>query len=126
MKKIDWGIVLFDSIFIGEWEIPSWVLLTLRLEQGEAVLYQWSKALTIDYPGQYELSGYNIVAVVAPKSTKLNYIIRFANSKIAYIQDVKSLDDDDISDMDTWYVTHAELKDVIERRELWGDVQILE
>ena len=126
MKKIDWGIVLFDSIFIGEGEIPAWVLLTLRLEQGETVIYQWSETLTIDYPGQYELSGYNIVAVVAPKSTKLNYIIRFANTKIAYIQDVKSLDDDDISDMNTWYVTHAELKDVIERRELWGEVQILE
>ena len=126
MKKIDWGIVLFDSIFIGEGEIPSWVLLTLRLEQGEAVIYKSSPTLVVDYPGQYELSGYNVIAVVAPKSTKLNYLIRFSNKRVAYIQDVKSLDDDEISDMDTWYVTQSDLKDVIERRELWGEIQIVE
>lgn len=126
MKKIDWGIILFDSIFIGEGDVPSGVLLTLRLEQGESVIYQWATSLVVDYPGQYELSGYNIVAVVAPKDTKLNYLIRFANKRVAYIQDAKALDDDEISDMDTWYVTHDDIKDVIERRELWWDVQIVE
>jgi len=55
---------------------------------------------------------------VAPKGNQLNYIIRFGNKKIAYIQDEKSLDNDEVSDMDIWYVTQPQLKDVIDRREL--------
>lgn len=126
MKKVDNGIVLFDSIYIGDGEIPSGILLTLRLLQGETVVYNKGEQLIIDYPGEYELSGYKVVAVVAPKSDKLNYIIRFSNKKIAYIQDVKSFDHDEISDMDIWYVINPEMKDIIERRELGWDVVIVE
>lgn len=126
MKKVDNGIILFDTIYIGDGETPSWVLLTLRLEQGESVVYHKSEKLMVEYPGEYELSGYNVIAITPPKSTKLNYVIRFSNKKIAYIQDKKAFEHDDISDMDVWYVSDAEMKDIIERRELWWDVQIVE
>lgn len=126
MQKLEHGIVLFDTIFIGQGETPAGVVLTLRTEQGPSVIYEKSSHPTVDYPGEYELAGYNIVAFTAPKSTTLNYIIRFANKRVAYIQDPKSLEHDEVVDMDTWYVINTELKDIIERRELGGAVQIVE
>ena len=126
MKKVDWGIVLFDTIYIGDGEIPACILLTLRLVQGETVAYTNVWTAVIDYPGEYELSWYNVISFVAPKGNQLNYIIRFGNKKIAYIQDEKSLDNDEVSDMDIWYVTQSQLKDVIDRRELGWDVKIVE
>lgn len=118
MKKIDSGVILFDTIYIGDGETPAGTLLTLKLSQGESVIYHKKDSLTIEYPGEYELAGYNVIAFTASKSTQLNYMIRFANKRVAYIQDPKSLEHDEIADMDIWYVINAELKDIIERREL--------
>ena len=126
MKKNDSGIILFDTIYIGDGDIPAWALLTLRLIQWDSVIYNPTDDLMIEYPGEYELAGYNVIAFTATNSEKLNYMIRFSNKRVAYIQDAKALEHDEVADMDIWYVTTSELKDVIERRELWWDVQIVE
>lgn len=81
-------------------------------------MYHKSQTHIIDYPGDYELAGYKINAFVAPGSKTMNYIIRFASSKVAYIQDPKAMDNDEINDMDTWFVVNEEIKNIIERREL--------
>lgn len=125
MKHVDWWVLLFDTIYIGDGNTPDGSLLTLRLEQWASVVYTKSDVQIVEYPWEYELSGYNIVAITVPKSMKLNYVIRFSNKKIAYIQDKKAFDHDEISDMDIWYVIDSEMKDIIERRELGWDVEIV-
>jgi hypothetical protein len=74
--------------------------------------------MIVNYPGEYELLGYNIIAFCTQNQSSLNYIIRFGNKKVAYIQHANALDDDMLTDMNTWFVSQASLKDAIERREL--------
>ena len=78
--------------------------------------------MEINYPGEYEINGYNIQAIITPKSETLNYIIRFGNKKVAFIQDEKALDSDEVGNMNTRYVVSSTIQDAIERRELEGEV----
>lgn len=125
MKKVDDGFVLFETIYVGVGEKPQNTDLVLRLDQGQDVVYD-KESMIVDYPGEYELAGYNIVSFCTKNAKTLNYILRFGDKKVAYIQHTDALDDDLLSDMDTWFVANASIKDAIERRELLWDVLILE
>lgn len=125
MKKTDDGFILFDTIYIGTGEKPSNVDLALRLEQWSDVVYS-KETMIVDYPGEYELAWYNIIAFRTQNKTSLNYVIRFGNKKVAYIQHANALDDDMLTDMNTRFVANASLKEAIERRELWWEIVILE
>ena len=74
--------------------------------------------MIVDYPGEYELLGYNIVAFLTKNQKTLNYLIRFGNKRVAYIQHANALDDDMLTDMNTRFVVNSSIKDAIERREL--------
>lgn len=126
MQQVDGGIILFDTIYIGDGAIPSGVVLTLRKSQWKSVLYAKNDEKIIEYPGEYELSGYKVTALVFSKTNELNYVIRFSNKKIAFIQNKNILEEDDVSDMDTWYVVEKDMQELIERRDLWGVVQLVE
>lgn len=125
MKKTEDGYILFDTIYIGTGEKPDNVDLALRLEQWTDVVYS-KESMIVDYPGEYELLGYNIVAFRTQNQNSLNYVIRFGNKKVAYIQHANALDDDMLTDMNTRFVAQSSLKEAIERRELWWEVIILE
>ncbi len=125
ITKTDDGYLLFDTIYIWQWPKPQKADLALRLEQGNPVIYS-KESMIVDFPGEYELAGYNIIVFTTPNKNTLNYIIRFWNKKVAYIQHVSALDDDMLSDMDTWFVWNESLKEAIERRELGGTVVIVE
>lgn len=125
MKKTENGFILFDTIYIGEWEKPNNVDLALRLQQWSDVVYS-KETMIVDYPGEYELLWYNIIAFRTKNQNTLNYLIRFGNKKVAYIQHTNALDDDMLSDMNTRFVVNPSIKDAIERRELWWEIVILE
>ncbi len=125
MKKTEDGYILFDTIYIGTGEKPDNVDLALRLEQWADVVYS-KESMIVDYPGEYELLGYNIVAFRTQNQNSLNYVIRFGNKKVAYIQHANALDDDMLTDMNTRFVAQSALKEAIERRELSWEVIILE
>lgn len=125
MKKTEDGYILFDTIYIGTGEKPQNVDLALRLEQWADVVYS-EESMIVDYPGEYELLGYNIVAFRTQNQNSLNYVIRFGNRKVAYIQHANALDDDILTDMNTRFVANASLQEAIERRELWWEIVILE
>ncbi len=125
MKKTDDWYILFDTIYIGGGIRPQNVDLTLRLTQWADVIYS-KELMIIDYPGEYELAWYNIACFRTANQNSLNYVIRFGNKKVSYIQHVDALDDDALTDMDTWFVANSSLKEAIERRELWWEVVILE
>jgi len=125
MKKTEDGYILFDTIYIGTGEKPNNVDLALRLEQWADVVYS-KETMIVDYPGEYELLGYNIVAFRTQNKNSMNYVIRFANRKVAYIQHANALDDDMLTDMNTRFVANSSLQDAIERRELWWEIVILE
>lgn len=125
MKKTDDGFILFDTIYIGTGDKPSNTDLALRLDQWSDVVYS-KETMIVDYPGEYELAWYNIIAFRTQNKTSLNYVIRFGNKKVAYIQHANALDDDMLTDMNTRFVANTSLKDAIERRELWWEIVILE
>lgn len=125
MKKTDDGYILFDTIYIGSGVKPNNVDLALRLEQWADVVYS-KEIMIVDYPGEYELLGYSIIAFLTKNQKTLNYLIRFGNKRVAYIQHSNALDDDMLTDMNTRFVVNASIKDAIERRELWWEVVILE
>lgn len=125
MKHVDGWYVLFDSIYIGNGDRPSDTLLTLCLEKGSEVVYTDDNSI-INFPGEYELGGYTIIAFTTKNQSLLHYVIRYGSKKVAYIQDIQALDDDNVSDMNVRYVTKSTIQDAIERRELWWDVVIVE
>mgnify|MGYP007082238492 CR=1 FL=1 len=118
--------LFFDSIYIGEGEKPAWALLCLRSQATSPTVYAKDRENVIDYPGEYELSGYHIFAFSDPSNDLLSYAISFRNQNIAYIQCKKILDDERMTDMDTWYITSSDLQDQIEKREFEGDIELLE
>ena len=126
LKKLEDGVLLFDAIYIGEGEKPSWALLTLRTLQWDPIVYDKDREKIIDYPGEYELSGYRITALCDPKDTKISYLISFSNKKVAYLQSSKILDDERVTDMDIRYITNPKLHDQIEKRELEWEIQMVE
>lgn len=126
VQKLDTWYLFFSSIYIGDWDRPSWSLLSLRTHTADAVVYEKDRESIIDYPWEYELSWYHIFAFSNPWNDLLSYIISFKNNNIAFVQCKEILDDDRIADMDTWYVTSDSLRDQIEKRELEGEIQLLE
>lgn len=120
---LDDGYIIADSIYIGDGQAPSSASLTLRLVQGPAVVYD-KTASVIDYPGEYELSGY-IVQSWVDATWMMNYAIRYGQKKIFFVQSAQWLDNDVVTNGDIWYVTNTAMKDLIERRELEWDVVLL-
>lgn len=126
MKQVDWGIVLFSTIYIGNGDAPAGTLLDLRINPGEPMNYYAKDNSKVDFPGEYELSWYRILALSKPNSMLLNYIISFQDNKVAFIQDKKILQEDDITDMDTRYITDETIGDAIEKWELEWEIVTIE
>lgn len=122
--KFEDGYIIADSIYIGPGDAPKSAVLTLRTEKWPDVVYD-KKSFVIDYPGEYELAGYIVLAWVDWKN-QMQYSIRYDQKKIAFIQSAEGLDSDMITDMQTRFVTKESLKDLIAMRELEGTVMLLE
>ena len=71
----------------------------------------------VDYPGEYELSGY-VVRAWSDKNDLMNYFIRYGQKKIFFIQSNEGLDKDIVTDAHIWYVMNNDMRDLIARREL--------
>lgn len=121
--KFEDGYIIADRIDIGPGDAPKFVV-TLRTEKWPDVVYD-KKPFVIDYPGEYELAGYIVLAWVDWKN-QMQYSIRYDQKKIAFIQSAEGLDSDMITDMQTRFVTKESLKDLIAMRELEGTVMLLE
>lgn len=122
VQQLDDGCVLFDTLYIGTGEVPHGIDIVLRYTKWPDMVYHKHDLMEINYPWEYEINGYNIQAIITPKSDTLNYIIRFGNKKVAFIQDEKALDSDEVGNMNTRYVVWSTIQDAIERRELEGEV----
>lgn len=122
--SIDNGYVIADSVFIGNGVAPSSCAITLRLEQWESVVYDKTSYI-VDYPGEYELSGY-VIHAWSDKTGNMNYFIRYGQKKIFFIQNKKWLSSDYVTDADIWYILDESMKEVIMKRELEGEIVLLE
>lgn len=119
----DDGFIIAGSIFVGNGDYPSSASLILRLQQWDDVVYSTQKYI-IDYPGEYELSWY-IVLAWSDSQWLMNYSIRYGNKKVAFIQSSEGLENDLLGKMDTWFVNKPSLIDLIAMRELEGEVVLL-
>lgn len=118
----DWFIIA-DSIYLGDGQAPDFIKLSLRLQQWSPVVYDKTSGI-IDYPGEYELSGY-IVQAWSDKKWLMNYCIRYGQKKLFFIQSAEGLDNDVVTNAQIRYVMNESMKDLIVRRELEGDVVLL-
>lgn len=121
--KLDTGYIIADNIYLGDDTAPQSASLTLRLQQWPSVVYDKTISI-IDYPGEYELSGYFLDAW-SDKQWMMNYGIRYGQKKIFFIQSAEWLDNDMVSDANVRYVMNESMKDLIARRELEWDVVLL-
>lgn len=103
--------VLFAADTISEDYINLWA------QEWEAMLYDKSPQVLIDYPGEYDIKGVFIKAI-ADKKGKLNYILVEDKKSFAIVQSPRALDEDEISDASTIYYTDDAVEKKLDKLEL--------
>ncbi|MDO4713507.1 MAG: hypothetical protein Q4B28_02420 [bacterium] len=71
--RIDGGFQIEKELFFG-YTYTHNGLINLASELGTDMRYQTNPVLIVDYPGEYDLNGRSIKALVG-KNEKLNYLI---------------------------------------------------
>ncbi|NOZ44865.1 MAG: hypothetical protein GXP45_07120 [bacterium] len=111
--------VLFGSL------VPHDRYINLALQKGENVFYEKMPFKVIDFPGEYDIDGILIKGYLG-KNNLLSYILTIKRKHIAIIQTADILNNEEVSDMDTWLYSDDKIADRINHMELEGNLQKLE
>ncbi|MBB1578895.1 MAG: hypothetical protein HG424_002815 [candidate division SR1 bacterium] len=122
--RIDGGYQIEKELFFG-YTYTHTGLINLSSELGEAMRYNEPEIIIIDYPGEYDVKGRFIKAVLG-KNNKLNYLIQGKNKKFGIIQSADVLELDEVGGMDTWLYLGENIEKKFEQLEMEGDLINLE
>ncbi len=74
----------------------------------------------IDYPGEYDKEEVAI-KVVADKGDALNYLLKYNNQVVAFVQSAQALDDEDFTNAKYWLYVDPFIAKTIDKMELEGE-----
>lgn len=117
------GFVAKDSGFLIEKKVLFWATsvnpdyINLGMQEGDAMLYDKSLHVLIDYPGEYDIQDMFIKAFV-DKTGKLNYIITEWNNSFAIVQSPRALDEEEVSEAATIYYTDDTVEKMLDKLEI--------
>lgn len=77
-------------------------------------------AFIIDYPGEYDKDEVTI-KVVADKGGALNYLLKYNNQMVAFVQSASALDDEDFTNAKYWLYADPFISKTIDKMELEGE-----
>jgi hypothetical protein len=115
--------VVKDGGFLIEKKVLFWSdglnadYINLGMQEGDAMLYDKSLHILIDYPGEYDVQDMFIKAFV-DKTGKLNYIITEWNTSFAIVQSPRALDEEEISEAATIYYTDDTVEKMLDKLEI--------
>ncbi len=103
---------------------PEKNYINLMLTKGEEMRYQNDEnkddAFTIDYPGEYDKDSVTI-KVVSDKGDSLNYLLKYNNQNVAFVQSAHALEDEDFATATHWMFVDPFISKTIDKMELEGE-----
>lgn len=112
----DGGFLIEKKVLFGAASInPDYI--NLGMQEGDAMLYDKSLHVLIDYPGEYDIQDMFIKAFV-DKTGKLNYIISEWSNSFAIVQSPRALDEEEISEAATIYYTDDTVEKMLDKLEI--------
>lgn len=122
--RIEWGFQLENELFFG-YTYTHNGLINLASELWDEMRYHTAQQTIIDYPGEYDVKNRSIKALLG-KNQKLNYLIQWKNKKFWIIQSADILENEEVSNMDTWLYLWENVRKKLEQLEMEGEYIDLE
>jgi len=94
VEQKDGGFLIDSDVLYGA-ETIDVDYINLSREKGEDLLYKPLEYYFVDYPGEYDMNGIFVKAMLG-RSNKMSYILKIAQERIAIVQTTDILDRDDI------------------------------
>lgn len=115
---------LMEGLMYICFSTPDKKYVNLMTTQGEDMVYtgekDTDKTFIIDYPGEYEKDNVTI-KVVADKGGALNYLLKYNNQIVAFVQSASALDDEDFTAAKYWLYADPFIAKTIDKMELEGE-----
>ena len=115
---------LLEGIMYICFSKPDNKYANLMTSKGEDMRYgdEGGKEATfiIDYPGEYDKDGVTI-KVVEDKGGALNYLLKYNNQAVAFVQSAQALDDEDFTGAKYWLYVDPFISKTIDKMELEGE-----
>ena len=99
IKKIENWILIENKFLFNPTEIEIWII-NLMPTIWEEMAYDRGNLLSIDFPGEYDIS-WAFIKVFAWNGNKLNFLINYEWTSFAVIQSPEVLELDEVCDMST-------------------------
>jgi len=112
----DGWFLIEKKVLFGAPELNS-DYINLGMQEGDAMLYDKSLHILIDYPGEYDIQDMFIKAFV-DKVGKLNYIVSEWNNSFAIVQSPRALDEEEVSEAATIYYTDDTVEKMLDKLEI--------
>ncbi len=123
VQKHNDGYLLEGKFYICFAE-PHKTHINLMATKGSDMTYltgeEKDKPFIIDYPGEYDKDEVTI-KVVADKGGALNYLLKYNNQTVAFVQSAQALDDEDFTNAKFWLYVDPFIAKTIDKMELEGE-----
>lgn len=119
IKKTDNGIRIGEHFIYAPQTVVSWII-NLHPIIGAEMAYDRGGLLSIDFPGEYDISG-TIISVFAGNGEKLNYLISHETGKFWIIQSPEVLEMDEVNGMDIRIFSDDSISKKLDQLEIEGE-----
>ena len=123
VKKTENWILIENKFLFNPTEIEIWII-NLMPTIWEEMAYDRGNLLSIDFPGEYDISG-AYIKVFAWNWDKLNFLISYEWTTFAIIQSPEVLELDEVCDMNTWIFPDESVSKKLDQLEMeWDRVNL--
>ncbi len=123
IQKLNDGYLLEGLMYIS-FGVTDKKYINLMATKGEDMTYADDKeknpTFIIDYPGEYDKDNV-MIKVVADNGGALNYLLKYNNQAVAFVQSVQALDDEDFTVAKYWLYVDPFIAKTIDKMELEGE-----
>lgn len=119
IKKTENGILIENKFLFNPTEIEVWII-NLMPTIWEEMAYDRGNLLSIDFPGEYDISG-AFIKVFVWNWNKLNFLVSYEWSSFAVIQSPEVLELDEVCDMNTWIFPDESVSKKLDQLEMEWD-----
>ena len=119
IKRTENWILLENKFLFNPTEIEVWII-NLMPTIWEEMAYDRGNLLSIDFPGEYDISG-AFIKVFVWNWNKLNFLVSYEWSSFAVIQSPEVLELDEVCDMNTWIFPDESVSKKLDQLEMEWD-----
>ena len=123
IKKTENWILIENKFLFNPVEIEVWII-NLMPTLWEEMAYDRGNLLSIDFPGEYDIS-WAFIKVFSWNWNKLNFLISYEWTTFAVIQSPEVLELDEVCDVNTWIFPDESLSKKLDQLEMeWNRINL--